>query len=846
MNKVKTKILLNFKSMSKSKTPFKAMYIWRKKTFMKIACYFVILFSILSCQTDASTETGISVNGKTQISGRYPHLAMFNHQGECGIGAVVPWADRLWAVTYSPHEPYGSNDGLYEITADLQITKRPESIGGTPANRMIHPESNQLFIGPYAIDQDRNVRSISYDKMPGRPTATVRHLTHPAEKVYYFTMEEGMYEVDVKTLQVDILYEDANVTPGGIGGELLPGYHGKGAYSGQGRVVYANNGRIGGGNLTDFTLPSGCLASWDGSDWQVLERRQFADVTGPGGISGNTTEDAPLWSIGWDYRSVILKLLDHGEWLTFRLPKGDYSYEGLHGWHTEWPRIRQVGPDGQYLMNMHGMWFEFPGNFSKENHSAPSPIANYLKITGDFARFQDQLVFGCDDAAKNRFDQGENLVGQSQSNLWFTHWDSLKNLGNPYGYGGPWVHDTVEAKQPSDPFGIANFSNRQLHLSHENGGIVNFNLEIDRTGEGNWEQLTSVSVPGGGYVRHTIADDLDAEWIRITPDQEVKNVTAYFHFGSGGGAEFKPELFSGLADAGVKSSRSVGLIRPRGEDRGTLHFAAWTIDENGEVTETGYYEIGEDMNLQAVENQEAHEQLKAKAKIEEPEFQVDEASVIMVDNNGKRYRLPKGNSALDEPSNFGWPRDRREVVTERDLFNAHGTFYYLPRANSGGVAKIKPITTHNKHITDFCSWRGMLVMTGTGLEENEDKHYIKSEDGKAGLWFGDIDDLWKMGKPKGQGGPWKNTHVEANVPSESYLMTGYDKKSLELSHDAQSGVTFTIEIDVLGDGSWHTFKQVEVTEGGSQTFEFPEGFSAHWVRLQSDKSCRASAIFTYQ
>ena len=53
-----------------------------------------------------------------EISGRYPHLAMFNHQGECGTGAVVPWADRLWVITYGPHLPDGSDDKLYEIDAD--------------------------------------------------------------------------------------------------------------------------------------------------------------------------------------------------------------------------------------------------------------------------------------------------------------------------------------------------------------------------------------------------------------------------------------------------------------------------------------------------------------------------------------------------------------------------------------------------------------------------------------------------------------------------------------------------------------------------------------------------------
>ncbi|HVJ47410.1 MAG TPA: hypothetical protein VM511_13550, partial [Luteolibacter sp.] len=112
-----------------------------------------------------------------EISGIYPSLAYFNQEGECGTGAVVPWADRLWVITYAPHQPTGSTDKLYEITPDLKQIIRPESIGGTPANRMIHKESNQLFIGPYAIDSKGEVRKIPYKDMFGRHTGNARHLT---------------------------------------------------------------------------------------------------------------------------------------------------------------------------------------------------------------------------------------------------------------------------------------------------------------------------------------------------------------------------------------------------------------------------------------------------------------------------------------------------------------------------------------------------------------------------------------------------------------------------------------------------------------------------------------------
>jgi hypothetical protein len=243
---------------------------------------------------------------------------MFNPDGECGTGAVVPWADRLWVVTYAPHKPNGSADKLYEITPDLTQIVRPESVGGTPANRLIHRESGQLFIGPYVIDGQRQVRTIPPGQMPGRLTGNARHLTDPAHWIYYATMEEGFYEVNVSSARGDReLYPDANRDQAGRthAGSLLPGYHGKGLYSSQGRLVYANNGEYSPGRDVPTETPSGCLAEWDGRHRRghVVRRNQFTEVTGPGGLD----RQSPLattrsGAIGWDHRSLILMLLDTG------------------------------------------------------------------------------------------------------------------------------------------------------------------------------------------------------------------------------------------------------------------------------------------------------------------------------------------------------------------------------------------------------------------------------------------------------------------------------------------------------------------------------------------------------
>ena len=116
---------------------------------------------------------------------------------------------------------------------------------------------------------------------------------------------------------------------------------------------------------------------------------------------------------------------------------------------------------------------------------------------------------------------------------------------------------------------------------------------------------------------------------------------------------------------------------------------------------------------------------------------------------------------------------------------------------------------------------------------------------QSGLWFGKTDDLWRFGKPQGWGGPWWEAPILAETPSDPYLMTGFDKKVLHLYHNDAKTVEFRVEVDVLGNGSWQPYTTVPVGPGGYAHHEFPEAFSAHWVRVTIDQTCRATAYFVY-
>src|SRR5690606_19962610 len=222
-------------------------------------------------------------------------------------------------------------------------------------------------------------------------------------------------------------------------------------------------------------------------------------------------------------------------------------------------------------------------------------------------------------------------------------------------------------------------------------------------------------------------------------------------------------LFNGLAKTDSKHYQG-GLLYALGENRRSLAILAQDFKEGQESIETGYYELDGNMNLVKKADVQTSEFIRDKMAIPKQVVTIDESSVLVVDDRGRRWRLPLGSERYTEPTNNGALRIVREVATERDLMNIHGTFYELPAENADGFAKIRPIASHDFKIHDFASYRGLLVMTGIN-DRVENEHIIRSEDGKAKVWVGAIDDLWAMGKPVGTGGPWKNSPTKATVPS---------------------------------------------------------------------------------
>jgi hypothetical protein len=328
-------------------------------------------------------------------------------------------------------------------------------------------------------------------------------------------------------------------------------------------------------------------------------------------------------------------------------------------------------------------------------------------------------------------------------------------------------------------------------------------------------------------------------WVRLIPKGDAVGVTAFFHYrGDDPRPATPPPIFDGIAKPDDPAAHG-GVLHARGGDHKTLRFVA--RNRGGEL---GGYDLDGDLRLRPAHDPKGVAWTANAVAIATPLITADGASFLYVDENGQRWRLPKGDAALEQPGPLGPARLCREVCTERNLLNVGGTFYELPAQNAGGFSKLRPIATHNRRIHDFASYRGLLVVSGLADHAGGER-IVRSEDGRCALWVGAVDDLWQFGKPRGRGGPWLDTEVKAGQPSDACLASGYDRKRLALSHRGQRAVTFTIEADFTGTGTWSETAAVRVKPGARVQHQFPDAFGAYWLRVTALADTTATAQFEY-
>ena len=253
--------------------------------------------------------------------------------------------------------------------------------------------------------------------------------------------------------------------------------------------------------------------------------------------------------------------------------------------------------------------------------------------------------------------------------------------------------------------------------------------------------MKSVTVNVGKSVSVPFASTEKGEWIRVKTDKNTLATVSFNYTTADPRSTSSDPIYQGLTT--VKQNTTIGgLLYGLGDNRRALGVLA-NVTVDGKTSETGYYEMGDKLELVRKEDTKTTDFIRSKFAIPQQVVSIEEGSVLIVDDLNRRWRLPLGNETYKELTNQGVLRVCREVATERDMFSCMGTFYELPAENADGYAKIRPISTHNYRINDYASYRGMLVLTGVTPEEGkENPHIIVSDDGKAAVWVGVIDDLW--------------------------------------------------------------------------------------------------------
>ncbi len=420
---------------------------------------------------------------------------------ESGIGALMPWADALWAINYNSHKP-GTGTGLclWRIDENLKIEKVHQH-DGTHANRMVHKESNQAFIGPYAIDLKGNFRFIEAFR-DHRLTATMRHLTDPANRVYMLTMEGHLFEMDVQSLKPTLLVDLVKDL------KIAKRPHFKGAVTAQQRVVVANNG------FYDYGDNDAGLFEWDGKAWNRLSGKPHMECAARENLG------SVVFCTGWDESSTLFWALVKGKWQKYRLPRPSQAF--MQAWQTEWMRIREVETE-HYLMDIHGMFFELQPVAWENAIWGVKPICQHLRIIPDYCSFRGLLALAGNETTPNQ--DANAIAGQPQSGIWFGKTDDLWSWGKPQGWGGPWRKTAVKGGTPSEPFLMTGFDKKMVHIATDKA--VSVDIEIDFLGNGSWERYERLAV--SGYARHIFPQGFSAHWVRLTPSANCVASAEFFY-----------------------------------------------------------------------------------------------------------------------------------------------------------------------------------------------------------------------------------------------------------------------------------------------------------------------------
>lgn len=463
---------------------------------------------------DRSRSIGVSSN----------HAAS-NHS-ECGVGALIPWADRLYYSTYlaMPNDGSGTKIGYIDANfADHTVL----TTNGIHTARYIHADTNQLCIGCCVIEADGTSHTIN-DFVLRRISGFAAHIVSPATKVYAITMEGVIYEVDLTTYSATLLL-DVTTALGLTKKHFKACWTYAAPFAVTDRLLMASNVQ------TDpvTAANSGALVAVDMVALTASVKLQSSCIE----VAGNyyTGNGGFVFIIGKDHKSPFLGVMrnNNAEVYKYRFPSPNKSQD----WYIsqEWMRIRPVTTE-RMMMNAFGMWFHLSTwlanasaagieNTGSVGTSYPilEPIARYIDTITDFCVFNGKFAIGTNNMSLHNGAFPNS--GQPNSAIKFGDIEDIWKGGKPTGKGYIWYKEATTTGTNSTAMLIRGYDKKTLHFYNQGAAAVNVAVKI--VSYSDVYTLATVAVAQNTLVTYSIPDGVGADWMHLATDADNTTMTAW-------------------------------------------------------------------------------------------------------------------------------------------------------------------------------------------------------------------------------------------------------------------------------------------------------------------------------
>lgn len=469
--------------------------------------------------------------GSSRSIGLTDSTAALTHS-EHGIGAIIPWADRLYYSTYlaTYNDGAGSRVGYIDKNFNDHVVLQTN---GIHTARFIHTATNQLLIGPCVIGVDGTLNHTIANLVGVRLSGFAKHIVSPDTMVYAMTMEGKLYEFDVTTGADATLLIDVKATLSQTKVHYKACWTYAAPFAVTDRVIMVSNVQA-----SPTPADSGVLVAVDpvGLTASAKSYASWIEIAGhyyPG--NGGYT-----FAIGKDAKSALFGVMrtNSAEIYRYRMPQAGK----VQDWYIcqEWMRIRPVQTE-RMLMNAYGTWYNVstwlnhitagtiaaPGieNYGTAGTDYPivEPIARYVDTVTDFCVFNGKFVIGTNNMSPQNGSFPNS--GQPSSCIKFGDIEDLYDGGKPTGFGYIWYKEETAAGTNSEPMLIRGYDKKALHIY--NAGAATVAVDVKLVKNSDVYTLTTVSAATNTLVTYLIPEGVGADWLHLATADINSSMTAW-------------------------------------------------------------------------------------------------------------------------------------------------------------------------------------------------------------------------------------------------------------------------------------------------------------------------------